>query len=589
MNNYQVLARKWRPRTFATLVGQEHVVRALSNALAQQRLHHAYLFTGTRGVGKTTLARILAKALNCEIGPTATPCGVCAACTQIDAGRFVDLLEIDAASNTGIDNIREVLDNAQYAPSTGRYKVFIIDEVHMLSKSAFNAMLKTLEEPPPHVKFILATTDPQKVPITVLSRCLQFNLRQMTPQLISDYLATVLDAEQIPYESSALPLIGQAAQGSMRDALSLLDQAIAYGCGAVELDMVHGMLGSLDQRYLSDLLQALAGGHGAALLQIADNMALRSLSFETALHDLAGLLHQIAVLQCVPDAARLAPVTIDSFDAALLQDLAIQWSAEEVQLYYQIVTYGTRDIGLAPDSATGFRMTLLRLLAFRPQTSVLTAPAVVTPLPNPAPPVRSVMPANLLESALAAAPISSPAPVSTATMGGRATAMLAQAKIRTLDTLSAQPIVVPSEKMPSPAPAVMNAVPLPRCGNQADWVSLLETLPLTGLLLQFAGQSTLLDWQAHKLTLRVPLSSKHLEAQVDKLSSLLREHGYGVQEIQLSFEDVQQDVTLAALRQTQQLDWQAQARQILEQDAFVAVLQQQAAAEILQIKPLKNS
>ena len=251
---YQVLARKWRPKTFTELAGQAHVVRALSNALTQNRLHHAYLFTGTRGVGKTTVARILAKALNCETGITATPCGVCSACTQIDAGRFVDLLELDAASNTGIDNMREVLDNAQYAPTVGRYKVYIIDEVHMLSKAAFNSMLKTLEEPPEHVKFILATTDPQKIPITVLSRCLQFNLKQMPPELVREHLTKVLTAENVEFQPAALPLIARAAQGSMRDALSLLDQAIAYGSGVVLAETVQGMLGTLDQHYLFNIL-----------------------------------------------------------------------------------------------------------------------------------------------------------------------------------------------------------------------------------------------------------------------------------------------------------------------------------------------
>uniref|UniRef100_UPI002FDA298F DNA polymerase III subunit gamma/tau n=1 Tax=Rivihabitans pingtungensis TaxID=1054498 RepID=UPI002FDA298F len=299
---YQVLARKWRPKRFADLVGQEHVVRALSNALIEQRLHHAYLLTGTRGVGKTTIARILAKSLNCETGVGAEPCGVCAACRQIDAGRFVDLLEIDAASNTGIDNIREVLDNAQYAPSVGRFKVYIIDEVHMLSKSAFNAMLKTLEEPPAHVKFILATTDPQKVPVTVLSRCLQFSLRNMTPQQVAAHLAHVLDTEQVSYEPAALTLLGRAASGSMRDALSLLDQAIAYGIGEVREEGVRAMLGAVDRRYLFTLLAALADGDGAALMAEAEQLAARSIGFDSALHEMAQLLYQITLAQTVPAA-----------------------------------------------------------------------------------------------------------------------------------------------------------------------------------------------------------------------------------------------------------------------------------------------
>jgi DNA polymerase III subunit gamma/tau len=396
---YQVLARKWRPKSFAQLVGQEHVIKALANAFANDRLHHAYLLTGTRGVGKTTIARIMAKALNCETGVTATPCGVCSACTQIDAGRFVDLLEIDAASNTGIDNIREVLDNAQYSPTAGRFKVYIIDEVHMLSKSAFNAMLKTLEEPPAHVKFILATTDPQKVPITVLSRCLQFSLRQMTPQQVSAHLAQVLQAEEINFEQNALNILGHAANGSMRDALSLLDQAIAYGGGDVGELAVRAMLGAVDQSYLFDILQALIAGDGNAVLATADAIAGRGLSYESALHELAHLLHQVAVAQAVPKA-----LADDLPQRAQIAALAEAMSPEDAQLYYQIALHGRRDLPLAPDEYAGFSMTLLRMLAFAPAEAsqinlpsqaaspvVTAAPAVqIAPQPVPAsnPPVQ---------------------------------------------------------------------------------------------------------------------------------------------------------------------------------------------------------
>ncbi|MBE9609374.1 DNA polymerase III subunit gamma/tau [Chitinilyticum piscinae] len=358
---YQVLARKWRPRNFAQLVGQEHVIKALANAFANERLHHAYLLTGTRGVGKTTIARIMAKALNCETGVTAEPCGVCSACTQIDAGRFVDLLEIDAASNTGIDNIREVLDNAQYSPTAGRFKVYIIDEVHMLSKSAFNAMLKTLEEPPGHVKFILATTDPQKVPVTVLSRCLQFSLRNMTPQQVIFHLGRVLDTEQITYEAGALNLLGHAAHGSMRDALSLLDQAIAYGAGQVEEAGVRAMLGAVDQSYLFELLDALIAQDGARLLAGANAIAARGLSYDAALQELAHLLHQISLAQLVPAAiADDLPIRDD------LLRIAAACSPEDMQLYYQIAIHGRNDLALAPDEYAGFTMTLLRMLAFAP-------------------------------------------------------------------------------------------------------------------------------------------------------------------------------------------------------------------------------
>jgi DNA polymerase-3 subunit gamma/tau len=358
----QVLARKWRPRTFAELVGQEHVVKALTNALREQRLHHAYLFTGTRGVGKTTLARILAKALNCEGGVSAEPCGTCRACTEIDAGRFVDLVELDAASNTQVDNMRELLESALYAPTSGRYKVYIIDEVHMLSRNAFNAMLKTLEEPPEHVKFVLATTDPQKIPVTVLSRCLQFNLKQISQVQIRAQLQKVLGAEGFSFETPALALLARAAQGSMRDGLSLLDQAIAHGGGKVEEGSVRGMLGAVDSGYLYSLLKALAARDAAALIAEADRMAQRSLSFELALQDLGVLLHRLALLQALP-----ASVAEDEPDREVLLALAALFGAEDLQLYYQIALQGRADIALAPDDYAGFTMTLLRMLAFAPE------------------------------------------------------------------------------------------------------------------------------------------------------------------------------------------------------------------------------
>lgn len=358
---YQVLARKWRPKTFADLVGQEHVVKALQNALDEGRLHHAYLLTGTRGVGKTTIARILAKSLNCENAQHGEPCGVCQSCTQIDAGRYVDLLEIDAASNTGIDNIREVLENAQYAPTAGKYKVYIIDEVHMLSKSAFNAMLKTLEEPPEHVKFILATTDPHKVPVTVLSRCLQFVLRNMTTQQVADHLAHVLDSEKIAYDPPALQLLGRAAAGSMRDALSLLDQAIALGSGKVAEQDVRQMIGAVDKQYLYELLTGIINQDGAALTTKAQEMAACAVGFDNALGELAILLQQLALIQAVPNA-----LAHDDPDSDILHRLAQTISGEQIQLYYQIAVHGKRDLSLAPDEYAGFMMTLLRMLAFAP-------------------------------------------------------------------------------------------------------------------------------------------------------------------------------------------------------------------------------
>ena len=376
--SYQVLARKWRPRDFGSLVGQEHVVRALRHALEHKRLHHAYLFTGTRGVGKTTLARILAKCLNCESGVTAQPCNKCSACVEIDAGRFVDLLEVDAATNTKVDEMRQLLENAQYAPTRGRFKVYVIDEVHQLSGHAFNAMLKTLEEPPEHMKFILATTDPQKIPVTVLSRCLQFNLKQMPREAIASHLGFILDQERIAAEPEALLLIARAASGSMRDALSLLDQAIAHGGGKVAAASVSDMLGTIDQGHLLRLVEAVAAGDAAAAVKVADEMQARSLSFDIALADLASLLLRLALAQSLPD----------SVEDARLGELAGRLDAESVQLYYQIALQGREDLPLAPDEHAGFVMTVLRLLAFRPEGAAQRVPMPPAAKPKPAAPAK---------------------------------------------------------------------------------------------------------------------------------------------------------------------------------------------------------
>jgi DNA polymerase-3 subunit gamma/tau len=361
--SYQVLARKWRPRTFESLVGQEHVVKALRHALDQNRLHHAYLFAGTRGVGKTTLARILAKSLNCETGISSRPCGKCSACMEIDSGRFVDLIEVDAATNTKVDEMRQLLENSVYAPTRGRFKVYVIDEVHMLSTSAFNAMLKTLEEPPEHIKFILATTDPQKIPVTVLSRCLQFNLKQMPSAAIADHLAKILAEEKTPAEGAALALLGDCARGSMRDALSLLDQAIAYGGGKVTEQAVRSMLGAIDETYLYSILEGLARGDAAAVLAIAEDMRSRSVAFDGALQDLGALLHRVALAQAAPDAVK-SEGSLGERLAALARTL----DPEELQLYYQIAIHGRQDLPLAPDEFAGFTMALLRMLAFAPGT-----------------------------------------------------------------------------------------------------------------------------------------------------------------------------------------------------------------------------
>jgi DNA polymerase-3 subunit gamma/tau len=383
--SYQVLARKWRPRNFAELVGQEHVVRALANALDHDRLHHAYLFTGTRGVGKTTLARILAKALNCETGVSSTPCGQCSSCREIEEGRFVDLLEVDAASRTKVDQTRELLEQVPYAPVRGRYKVYLIDEVHMFSDSSFNALLKTLEEPPPHVKFLLATTDPQKVPVTVLSRCLQFNLGRLSVEQIEAQFRHVLAAERIEAEVPAVALLARAADGSMRDGLSLLDQAIGYGGGALRSEETRGMLGVVAVDRLPDLLDAVDRADGAALLEAVDRMAQQAPDFGGLLRDLLTLLHRLAVVQAVPDAADPA-----WGDPEPIRRLAGRLAPEDVQLYYQIGLNGQRDLALAPDPRSGFEMTLLRMLAFRPvgggQQEPVRRPAPAEPHPVPASP-----------------------------------------------------------------------------------------------------------------------------------------------------------------------------------------------------------
>jgi DNA polymerase-3 subunit gamma/tau len=474
---YQVLARKWRPKTFAELVGQEHVVQALTNALTRGRLHHAYLLTGTRGVGKTTIARILAKSLNCVTGVTATPCGVCPACTDIDAGRFVDLLELDAASNTGIANMREILDNARYAPTVGRYKVYLIDEVHMLSKAAFNSMLKTLEEPPEHVKFVLATTDPQKIPVTVLSRCLQFNLKQLPPALIVARLATILEAEEVASDVPALTLLARAAQGSMRDALSLLDQAIAYGGGEVREPVVRTMLGAVDTQYIYRIVDALLAGDGAALLAEADAMRARSIAFAAALDELASLFHRIAIAQVVPDATE----TMD--DAALIANYATKMTTETVQLAYQICVQGRADLALAPDEATGFAMTLLRLLAFEPTAGGATAIAGSD------------------------APRRTSSPLPSVTEGSRLAV--------------AEPTAAAVAQIPSPASRPARSLPI----AGAEWPAFVASLKLGGIVGQLAAQTELVRCEGRELVLALPEAQRHLtdKAYVDKLKVALDE------------------------------------------------------------------
>ena len=548
--SYQVLARKWRPKSFEALVGQTHVVRALTNALEQQRLHHAYLFTGTRGVGKTTLARILAKSLNCETGVTAHPCGQCAACLDIDKGRFVDMLEVDAASNTQVDSMRELLENAQYAPTAGRFKVYIIDEVHMLSRNAFNAMLKTLEEPPAHVKFILATTDPQKLPVTVLSRCLQFNLRQMSGTAIAEHLQAILAQEDIACDPVALQLLARAASGSMRDALSLLDQAIAYGGEAVREDEVRAMLGAVDQGYLFALLDALAARDGAALLQQAQAMEQRSLSFDTALNDLANLLHQIAVVQTVPES-----LAADLPEREKLLDLAARIGAEDIQLYYQVALLGRRDLGLAPDEYAGFTMTLLRMLAFAPADHGNSAPrkkAEVPAVPTPA---------------------GIPSAYSTAERVPETEPIQASSE-------TPLPPVVEPNAMPQSKPARSQAF-------DGDWRGLVDNLKL-GLARALAQNCELVRHEEHAIHLSVPEAQKHLlEASYqEKLRTAITQH-FG-RKIQLHFAVGGSGNTPAQQRIEEQAALQSQAVSAIQQDDFVQALVKDFGAQIIpsSIKPV---
>ena len=364
--SYIVLARKWRPKRFAEMVGQEHVLRALANALDSGKVHHAFLFTGTRGVGKTTIARILAKSLNCETaGVSSNPCGVCASCREIDEGRFVDLIEVDAASRTKVDDTRELLDNVQYAPTRGRYKVYLIDEVHMLSNHSFNALLKTFEEPPPHVKFLLATTDPQKLPVTVLSRCLQFSLKRLPASLIGERLKFIAAAENLPFEPAAAALLARAADGSMRDALSLLDQLIAFGGGALNEANARTMLGTIDRGHVSRLVEALSRADGPALLAEVGELDRDAPDYDRALVEMAAFLQRVAIVQIVPEAAQQD----EEFDSESLARLAQAIAPEDVQLYYQIALGGRRDLAMAPEPRAGFEMTLLRMLAFRPETA----------------------------------------------------------------------------------------------------------------------------------------------------------------------------------------------------------------------------
>lgn len=564
--SHQVLARKWRPKSFETLVGQPHVVRALTNALEQQRIHHAYLFTGTRGVGKTTLARIIAKSLNCETGITATPCGQCSACQEIDKGRFVDLLEVDAASNTQVDAMRELLENAQYAPTSGRFKVYIIDEVHMLSKSAFNAMLKTLEEPPAHVKFILATTDPQKVPVTVLSRCLQFNLRQIASTTIIEHLQDILAKESIPFEATGVQLIGHAANGSMRDALSLTDQAIAYGNQSVNESDVRSMLGAIDQRYLFDIIQSLMDEDGETLLAKATEMDARSISFEAALTDLAKLLHQIAIAQTVPSS-----LSDDLPEREALLTLASNLPAETLQLYYQIAILGGRDLHLAPDEYAGFTMALMRMLAFSPNSQKKNSVASKS-VQHSTPPIQSA------SSALQTASTPEVAKeVAKQSVRPQSEPLLSAPSV---NPHSADDVIRPNqaaEKAPS-----QNIKPF-----NGNWRQLVDQHLKLGLARALAQHCELISHDENTLILRVDESQKHLASAnyQAKLSTAINQH-FG-RKIHLEIKIDQEANTPAKQHAEEKAVIQSSAENSIMNDEFVQSLVNDFDAKVIpnSIKP----
>lgn len=602
--SYQVLARKWRPKSFETLIGQEHVVRALTNALEQQRLHHAYLLTGTRGVGKTTIARILAKSLNCETGITAHPCGVCSACVDIDKGRFIDLIEVDAASNTQVDNMRDLLDNAQYAPTAGRFKVYIIDEVHMLSRSSFNAMLKTLEEPPAHVKFILATTDPQKMPVTVLSRCLQFNLRQMASTSITEHCQSILKAENIPFEVPALQLIAKAASGSMRDALSLLDQAIAYGSQSVQEKEVRTMLGAIDQSYLIELLKALIQNNGEALMSQAKAMLERSIAFDAALGDLANLLQQVAMTQVVPNS-----IALDLPERPALLDLAQQLSAEKVQLYYQIALLGRRDIGLAPDEYAGFTMTLLRMLAFNQSdaaTPVIKSGGPVSnqatsqaPRPSASAALKTVEVAPQIATLAVSEPVASSPTISSEPEVAPSVMEALQAPVEAhIDAYTDAPVEAQnfSEEAFNEPASMQEELPEQRLETSAEnslvqfngnWRSLVDALKL-GLARTLAQNCELESFDENNINLKVPDLQRHLldPNYQEKLSASINQH-FG-RKIKLSLKVGGTGNTPAKQIFEEKVAVQSEAETAIQQDDFVQALMKDFGANIIpsSIKPI---
>jgi DNA polymerase III subunit gamma/tau len=530
--SYVVLARKWRPKRFAEMVGQEHVLRALTNALDSGKVHHAFLFTGTRGVGKTTVARILAKSLNCETnGVSSNPCGVCAACKEIDEGRFVDLIEVDAASRTKVDDTRDMLDNVQYAPTRGRYKVYLIDEVHMLSNHSFNALLKTLEEPPPHVKFLLATTDPQKLPVTVLSRCLQFSLKRLSATLIGERLKFISAAENLEFEPAAIALLSRAAEGSMRDALSLLDQLIAFGGGAVNEANARSMLGTIDRGHVGRLVEAVSRGDGAALLAEVRELDRNAPDYDRALVDLATLLQRVAIVQIVPEAAPQD----EEFDAALLTQLAQAISPEDAQLYYQIALAGRRDLNMAPEPRLGFEMTLLRMLAFRPDGAAVQ--------PSKPPGLASA------RTLAGATPVADAAPRAGTKPAGVAGPVLEAVRLTSIDA--------------------------------ANWPAVVEAAGLSGMVRQLALNCVPAGFEHNLLTLKLDqaASDRRTRPMEEKLLQGLSR--YLGKDIRLAFEITESDLNSPARQRVQaEQERVARAASAFEADPAVKGLRERFGADV---------
>ncbi len=556
--SYEVLARKWRPASFETLVGQEHVQRALVNALDEDRLHHAYLFTGTRGVGKTTIARIFAKALNCETGVTSKPCGKCGACTEIAEGRFVDLIEVDAASRTGVDDTRELLENVQYAPTRGRYKVYLIDEVHMFSKSSFNALLKTLEEPPPHVKFLLATTDPQKLPVTILSRCLQFNLKRIPVSLIISHLQEILTSENVEYDIAALQYIADGADGSMRDALSLLDQALAFGSGVIRESEVREMLGTVSRDKVLNILKALLNRDAKATMDAVNALAELTPDYENVVDELLSLFHHMALAKKVPE-------SLDDYvsERETLMQLCEEVSSEDLQLFYQIALIGKRDLPLAPDLRSGLEMILLRMLSFRPsKVGVISSPAAST---GSVPSAKSVT-----SNAPAAKPVSSQSPAASAVAS---------------KPVQAAPVV---EKKAGDLSAAIS-------GGQ-NWRDILEALPVSGMVKQLAANCVLKKVTDSSIVLIVDDGHKTLcstKAQA-RLQQALCE--YFNKDLRLEIVDSDgvgevEKVETPAQSQTRETDErQHQAEKAIEEDSFVQAMKDSFNAEVVpgSVKPVTD-